>query len=147
MLCIFFCLFGILIIFFLLNLVGVVIVKLVNIFVKKFESKIFKREELMNVEKKSVMILFLFMVLDIVMSVFVLIYLEDWIFVEVFYFWFVIVIIMGFGDYILGKFNLINILRENSFVIFIGFFELVFFLGGLCIVFSVFNFIMVVLDE
>ena len=54
---------------------------------------------------------------------------------------------MGFGDYIPGKLNPTNSSRENSFAIFIGFFELVLLLGGLCIVSSVFNSIMVALDE
>lgn len=101
----------------------------------------------MNVEKKSAMILFLFMVLDIVMNALVLIHLEDWTFVEALYFWFVTVTTMGFGDYIPGKLNPTNISRENSFAIFIGFFEMVLLLGGLCIVSSVFNSIMAALDE
>ncbi|CAH3122349.1 unnamed protein product, partial [Pocillopora meandrina] len=97
MLCIFLCLLGIPITLLLLNSVGAVIAKLVNTLVKKFESKILKREEPMNVEKKSAMILFLFMVLGIVMNALVLIHLEDWTFVEALYFWFVTVTTMGFG--------------------------------------------------
>lgn len=147
MLCIFLCLLGIPITLLLLNSVGAVIAKLVNTLVKKFESKILKREEPMNVEKKSAMILFLFMVLDIVMNALVLIHLEDWTFVEALYFWFVTVTTMGFGDYIPGKLNPTNISRGNSFAIFIGLFELVLLLGGLCIVSSVFNSIMAALDE
>lgn len=66
---------------------------------------------------KSVVILFLFMVFLIVVSVLCIRDL-NWFFVEGIYFWFVIFIIIGFGDYIFWKFIRIKKLFLNRFKIY-----------------------------
>lgn len=66
---------------------------------------------------KSVVILFLFMVFLIVVSVLCISDL-NWFFVEGIYFWFVIFIIIGFGDYIFWKFIRIKKLFFNRFKIY-----------------------------
>lgn len=66
---------------------------------------------------KSVVILFLFMVFLIVVSVLCIRDL-NWFFVEGIYFWFVIFIIIGFGDYIFWKFIRIKKLFFNRFKIY-----------------------------
>lgn len=66
---------------------------------------------------KIVVILFLFMVFLIVVSVLCIRDL-NWFFVEGIYFWFVIFIIIGFGDYIFWKFIRIKKLFLNRFKIY-----------------------------
>lgn len=68
---------------------------------------------------KSVVIVFFVLNFLMIINGLILMYLEDWIFVEGMYFWFIIYIIMGFGDYLflflrLWKVNIYKVLYLKS---------------------------------
>lgn len=88
----------------MLKFIGEVIFKLVYIIVMKLEKKIFNSFELKKIKIKSVVILFLLMLVFLLVIVWLYKSFLDWIFVEEVYFWFIIFFIIGFGDYIYYKF-------------------------------------------
>lgn len=66
----------------------------------------------------------------------VFIYFEDWFYLDVFYYCFIILIIIGFGDYVVLQSN--NVLQDNfEYVIF----SLIFIFFGLMVIFVVMNFL------
>lgn len=84
-----------------LKSVGEVIVKIINAVVTKFEGTVLKRIEPKQVQTKSAVILFSFVVILMIVNVqFLPLYYQDWTFVEGIYFWFITCTTVGFGDYV-----------------------------------------------
>ncbi|XP_022797223.1 potassium channel subfamily K member 9-like [Stylophora pistillata] len=160
-LCIFVCLLGIPITLLTLKSIGELIAKWLNTIVSKFEKKMLKIPEPKQMQTKSAVILFSFMVLLIVVSA-LLIRDLHWSFVEGVYFWFVTFTTIGFGDYVLWKPARIKKLSFNNseshsykssdsmqitFPIFKDLLKAFYYIVALCIVSSVLNAIAVVMEE
>lgn len=102
--CIFVSLVGIPITLLALKSVGELIAKLVNASVTKFEKKILQKAEPKQIETKSALILFSFMiVLMIAAGHSAKALIEEWTFVEGVYFWFITFSTIGFGDYVIRE--------------------------------------------
>lgn len=69
-------------------------------FVIKIENNLFKREEVKNLKIKKFVVLCIFMFVLYIFISFIGVFMEKWNYVESFYVWFVIFIIIGFGDYV-----------------------------------------------
>ena len=135
----------------------------------KFEMKILKKPEPEQVQSKSAVILFSFMVILMIANVQLLLhYYKDWTFVEGVYCWFITFTTIGFGDYVATHINdlpdSIKVLSKNNtathfnkdgsvdavettvnFVI--GVLAALFYVLGLCIVSGVINSIMAAMEE
>lgn len=163
MLCIFVCLLGVPITLLTLKSIGELIAKWVHTIVWKFEKEILKRPEPKQMQTKSAVILFSFMVLLIVVSA-LCIRDSNWSFVEGIYFWFVTFTTIGFGDYILWKPTRIKKLsfnrskthnnkssdalqRQTTFAIFKDLLKAFYYIVALCIVSSVLNAIAALMEE
>ena len=169
MLCIFVSFFGIPITLLTLNSIGELIAKGVNTIVTKVEKKILKREEPKQVKTKSAVILFSIMIVVLLAySLFLDIYL-DWTLVEGVYFWFVTLTTIGFGDYIPHMTQMVNLSMKSinasknyisddesanlgnstisTTMVFLGIAFYFMYILGLCIVSSVLNSIMAVVEE
>lgn len=162
-LCIFVSLLGIPITLLAFKSIGELIAKWVNTIVTKFEKKILKRLEPKHKKTKGAVILFSTMISLIALNGVLLKNQTDWTIVEGVYFWFITFTTIGFGDYVLGRPQRITKLSLNSskyqesyeslneeqtaFVIFLDFFFTFYVIFTLCIVSSVLNAIMAVVEE
>ena len=162
-LCIFVSLLGIPITLLAFKSIGELIAKWVNTIVTKFEKKILKRLEPKHKKTKGAVILFSTMISLIALNGVLLMNETDWTIVEGVYFWFITFTTIGFGDYVLGRPQRITKLSLNSslyqesyeslneeqtaFVIFLDFFFTFYVIFTLCIVSSVLNAIMAVIEE
>lgn len=162
-LCIFVCIVGIPITLLMLKSIGELITKWVNFIATKLEQKILKREEPKQVKTKSAAILLLLMVSLIVTNSLVVMYLEDWTFVEGIYFSFVTWSTIGFGDYLPLKKDKVpqstrqlfvntskhyeNQTTETNLKFLSGILIPLYVIVGLCIVSSVLNSIMAAIEE
>ena len=163
-LCIFVSLLGIPITLLAFKSIGELIAKWVNAIVTKFEKKILKRLEPKHMKTKGAVILFSTMISLIAIYSVLLMNHTDWTIVEGVYFWFITFTTIGFGDYVAGRPQLrITKLSLNSSVhqesheslneeqttlaIFLGFFFTFYDIFTLCIVSSVLNAIMAVIEE
>ena len=166
MLCIFVCFFGIPITLLTLNSIGELIAKRVNTIVTKVEKKIRKREEPKQVKTKSAVILFSIMMVVLLAYTLILNTIFDWTLVEGVYLWFVTLTTIGFGDYSPQKTQMVSIsmksinasknyisddesanLGNSTTTFFIGMGFYFMYILGLCIVSSVLNSIMAVVEE
>lgn len=135
-----------------------------NTIVTKFERKILKRLEPKHIKTKGAVILFSTMISIIALNSVLLMDQTDWTFVEGVYFWFITFTTIGFGDYVVGQpQQRITILSLNSsiyqeshksldeeqtaLVIFLDIFFTFYIIFTLCIVSSVLNAIMAVIEE
>lgn len=162
-LCIFVSLLGIPITLLAFKSIGELIAKWVNTIVTKLEKKILKRLEPKHKKTKGAVILFSTMISLIALNGVLLMNQTDWTIVEGVYFWFITFTTIGFGDYVLGRPQRITKLSLNSskyqesyeslneeqtaLVIFLDFFFTFYVIFTLCIVSSVLNAIMAVIEE
>ena len=164
-LCIFVSLVGIPITLLAFKSIGELIAKWVNTIVTKFEKKILKRLEPKHMKSKSAVILFLTMLLLISLNGVMQMYSQtDWTVVEGVYFWFISFTTIGFGDYVADRpQQRIKQLSLNStenqenheldnaeqtwLEIFLGVFFTFYAIFTLCIVSSVLNAILAVIEE
>ena len=146
-----------------LKSVGEVIAKCVNRIITKLEKRIFKISEPKHMNIKSAVILFVIMVLLIVITGLLVMHLLNWSLIEAVYYWFITFSTIGFGDYVLRRPHRIKELALNISVnqnknesdnagkttsaIFAGLFGTIYTLIALCIVSSVLNAIMAVIEE
>lgn len=84
----------------ILKILGEVLVDCFRIFVVKIEIGIFKRVEIKDVKKKMFFVVCILMVIFVLLVSLLSIYFEEWSFMEGLYVWFIIFIIIGFGDYV-----------------------------------------------
>ena len=164
-LCIFVSLLGIPITLLAFKSIGELIAKWVNTMVTKFEKKILKRSEPKHMKTKGAVILFSTMMSLIALNGVLLMPQKDWTIVEGVYFWFITFTTIGFGDYVVDrppqritKLSLNTSVYQESheslneeqtaLVIFLGGFFFTFYaIFTLCIVSSVLNAIMAVIEE
>lgn len=114
------------------------------VFICFLERICFSSVRLGSVEFKSFFVIFLFMVLMIFFGVILMLYIDGWMFIEGCYFIFISVFIIGFGDYVVndGEFKFINYVK-----MFVVNFIIVLIIVGLCVVFSVFCLVSVIIEE
>ena len=163
-LCIFVSLLGIPITLLAFKSIGELIAKWVNTIVTKIEKKILKRLEPKHMKIKGAVILFWTMILLITLTGVLLMYQTDWTIVEGVYFWFITFTTIGFGDYVVGrpqqritKLSLNSSRYQESheslneehtaLAIFLNLFFTFYVIFTLCIVSSVLNAIMAVIEE
>ncbi|XP_078359123.1 two pore potassium channel protein sup-9-like [Oculina patagonica] len=153
-------LFGIPITLLTLKSMGELVARRANRIVTKFEKRILGRAEPKQVKTKSAVILVASMVVLMTASGFVILYLEDWTFIEAVYFWFITFSTIGFGDYVISvsklSFNTSvnqeskdksDDIGEYTYPIIYSILTTLNCLYGLCIVSSVLNSIMASLEE
>ena len=100
LLCIVLSLVGIPLTLLLLKSIGDGIIKIVNNAIAKFERKILHTPVPKNLQTKSAVTVFFVLNFLMIINGLILMYLEDWTFVEGMYFWFITYTTMGFGDYL-----------------------------------------------
>ena len=164
MLCILVSLLGIPITLLAFKSIGELIAKWVNTIVTKFEKKVLKRLEPKHMKTKGAVILFSTMISLIALNSVWLMDQTDWTLVEGVYFWFTTFTTIGFGDYVVGHSQQrITMLSLNNSVyqesheslneektalgIFRDLFLTFYIIFTLCIVSSVLNAIMAVIEE
>ena len=137
---------------------GELISSKVETIVTKVEKKILKREEPKHVRTKSAIILFSIMTIILLSYTLICMSWNGLTFVEGVYFWFVTFTTIGFGDYlpiirqeIATPLEIKNSSKDKSYhtpsVFFTGVAFYTFILIGLCIVSSVLDSIMKILEE
>ena len=147
-----------------LKSVGELIVKRINAIVTRFERTIFNGREAKQVQTKSAVILFSFMVMNLVVYGRLMMYYKNWTFVESVYFSFVTFTTIGFGDYVVTDYRPKGVkqLSVNNFMennnesvdakkttveIFLGIIFGLLAMLALCVVSSVINSIMAAIEE
>lgn len=93
---------------------------------------------------KSIIVIFVLMILMIIFGVILMLYIDGWLFIEGIYFIFISVFMIGFGDYVVNDGELKFIDYGKMFVVN---FIIVLIIFGLCVVFSVFCLVSVVIEE
>lgn len=142
----------------MLKSIGELISRSVETIVTKVEKRLQKREEPKHVKTKSAIILFSIMIMILLSYTIMLNIVISWTYVEGIYFWFVTFTTIGFGDYIPHRqematpsLNSKNSPNNESLntpsMFFIGIAYYTSTLIGLCIVSSVLDSIVKVLEE
>ncbi|XP_020605941.1 two pore potassium channel protein sup-9-like [Orbicella faveolata] len=160
-LCIFVSLLGIPITLLAFKSIGELIAKWVNTIVSKFEKKILKRLEPKHMKTKGAVILFSTMISLIALNSVLLMYHTDWTLVERVYYCFITFTTIGFGDYVVEKpqqrstkLSLNSSVYQESHeslneeqTALVELFFTFYTIFALCIVSSVLNAIMAVIEE
>lgn len=112
--------------------------------IKGFERKVYNRE-LDKLEIKIVIIVFILLLVIIIILVFGFYELEGWFYENLVYFCFVILLIIGFGDFVIG--NCIGLIDDKVINVVLEFLNFIYMVVGLVVMFGVIVLISGVIEE
>lgn len=142
--CIFYVLVGIFLIGLIFCFVGNWIFEEIFLIIKGFERKVYNRE-LDKLEIKIVIIVFILLLVIIIILVFGFYVLEGWFYENLVYFCFVILLIIGFGDFVIG--NCIGLKDDEVINVVLEFLNFIYMVVGLVVMFGVIVLISGVIEE